>query len=136
MNVRYPKRGKYKLSKHRFYMVYHYALQYREWKDEYKSLDGLKAMSIDGMPHGTTTGNPTESIGIKRDELMRKMKLIEDTVRETDENLYTWLLKAVTNEGTTYAYLSGIMSIPVSHTTYYDKRKEFYYNLSKKLENL
>lgn len=133
MNVRYPKRGKYRLSKHKFYATYHYALQYREWKDEYKALDGLKAVNIDGMPHGTTTGNPTESLGLKRNDLKAKMDLIENTVRETDENLYMWLLKAVTNEGVTFAYLQGIMSIPCSHNTYYAKRKEFYYRLAEKI---
>lgn len=127
-------RGKWNLSKHRFYAAYHYALQYPEWVDEYNALGEIKAVVNDGMPHGTTPGNPTENVGIKRTEIKTKIDIIEETVRDVDADLYTWLIKAVTCEGITYTYLQTVMQIPVSHNTYYDKRKEFYYKLADRLK--
>ena len=62
-----------------------------------------------------------------------KCKLIEQTAMETDSELYQYIIKAVTNEYVTYKYLQTIMNIPCSRNTYYDRRRKFYYLLSKKI---
>lgn len=127
------KKSKWKLPKHQFYTAYHFALQYQEWKDEYDSLITLKAVNLDGMPHGTTPGNPTETAGMRMAELTRKMKMIEDTVREASSELYDYLIKSVTREGTTYEYLSLVGNMPCGRRQYYESRQRFYWLLSKKL---
>lgn len=128
------KRGEYSLSKHEFYAAYHYALQYNEWKDRHDSIIGLHSVASDGQPKGTKVGNPTESQGIKAADLNSKMKIIEDTVSEVAPDIYKWLLKAVTNEGITYVYLSTVMQIPCGKKYYYERRRRFYYLLAQKIK--
>ncbi|MBQ0113866.1 MAG: hypothetical protein KBT03_12110 [Bacteroidales bacterium] len=109
-------------------------MKYREWKDEYKNLENtLSSPGYDNMPHGSGISKPTEDDGIKKAELDIKITLIEQTVREADKEMYRWLLKAVTQEGITYNYLKQIMDIPFSRNTFYDRRRRFYYLLSKKI---
>lgn len=129
------KSNEFWISKHAFYTAYHYALQYNEWRDEYERVTGgVRAVNYDGMPHGSTVGNPTESAGIRGAELSAKMELVQETARQADPELVKYLLKAVTNEGITYEYLRGIMGIPCGHNRYYKARRKFYYLLSQKLE--
>lgn len=127
--------GKYRLTKNEYLSAYYFALRYNEWIDKYESLsNGLGASSNDGQPKSSAIGNPTEKIGSMMAELKDKIEKVENTIKETDEALYPYLLKAVTNECITYNYLQMVMSIPCSRGTYYDRRRKFYYLLSKKIK--
>lgn len=129
------KNNEFWISKHAFYTAYHYALQYNEWRDEYERVTGgVRAVNYDGMPHGSTVGNPTESAGLRGAELSAKMRLIERIAEQADADIWKYILKAVTNEGVTYEYLRGIMGIPCGHNQYYKARRRFYYLLSQQLE--
>lgn len=128
------KKNKYWISKHRFYELSHYCMQYNEWKDEYKTLESQspKGVNYDGMPHGTDVGNPTESIGMRMVELRNKMETIEKTAEETDPILAKYILKAVTNEDVTFNYLKQFMDMPCEKDMYYDRRRKFYWLMSKR----
>ena len=134
-NVRPLNNKKYNISKHKFAEVYHHCMQYQEWKDELKyKTDAVKSIEYGKEGHGSGgTGSSTEKIGMRRAELTKKCELIEQTVREADEDLYQYLLKAVTTEYVTYKYLKEIMGIPASKNVYYDRRKKFYYLMAKKI---
>lgn len=128
------KKNKWWISKHSYYNAYHFAMKYGEWNDEYKLLENtLSSPGFEGTPGGSGISKPTEDDGIKRAELRTKMQLVKETVIETDPDMYQWLFKAVTQEGITYNYLKQIMDIPFSRNTFYDRRRKFYYLLSKKI---
>ena len=59
------------------------------------------------------------------------MRLVEDTAKETDEALWSYILKAVT-EDLSFTYLSTVLEIPCSRGTYYDRYRRFFWLLSKK----
>ena len=62
----------YELSKHRFYELKHFCLQYSEWHDLYSQLNGwAKEIS-------KNEGDTTSRDGIRRADLMRNMLLIGD----------------------------------------------------------
>lgn len=134
-NIRHTvKKSEWGLQKHEFLSVYHYALQYPLWKDEYESLSGgLSSVANDGMPHAVGTSNPTESKAMRMAELSKKISIIEDTAKEAGGILAPWILKAVTHEEITYNYLRSIMDIPCGKNMYYSQRRKFYYLLSRKL---
>lgn len=126
-------RRKYQISKHRFLELYHYCLQYREWKDELRcSTDTVKGVIISDMPHGTGTGDPTSNLAIRRAMLEERCKLIEDTAKEADPELWKYVLKGVTDENASYTYLRQVMNIPCGKNYYFEKRRKFYYLLSRK----
>ena len=136
-------KNKYWISKHRFYEIEHHCLQYKEWEDEYLALStqGVSGVDYDGMPHGTNVGDPTASAGARLAVLKQKMDLVEETVREIDneivkkgnKTIFNHLLVAVTNEGISYNYLDMVMGIPVGEKTYYAARRKFYWLMSQKI---
>lgn len=132
--IRKPKG--YNLSKSRFMEVYYHCLQYNEWKDELQAkTDTVGAMEITDMPkvQGAAVSQ-TERLAIRRAELSKKIKTIEETATEVAPDLEQYIIKAVTNDWVTYRYLSSIMNIPCSRNTYYKHRRKFYYLISEKIK--
>lgn len=128
------KRG-FKLSKHEFYTVYHFALQYPQWVDEYNSLaDTARCIRYDkDRVQASVTPDMVEKAAISRAELKDKMTIVEDTARECGDDLGIYILRAVTTEGATFNYLKTYMHMPYEQTAYYKARRRFYYLLAKKL---
>lgn len=124
----------YNISKHRYMELYHYCMQYNEWKEELQNIeDGLRSPSEGQTTAGSSKSDITASLAIKRAELSAKCKLIEQTAEETDKMLKDYILAAATNEGYTYNYLSTVKGMPCGHNLYYKLRKKFYYLLSWKI---
>lgn len=125
---------RYDISKHKFWQLYHFCLQYPEWKDELKyQTDTVKSLQVTDMPHGNMTGNPTEKLGSRRALLSSQCKLIEDTAKESDPEIWEYILKGVTNENASYNYLKQIMDIPCGKNYYYEKRRKFFFLLAGKI---
>ena len=133
-NIRSTSLKKYNISPHRFMELYHYCLQYNEWQDELKyKCDTIMSVEITDMPITHGNSDVTQNLAMRRAKLSRKCELIEQTAIEADPDLYQYILKAVTNEGITYNYLSMIMNIPCGKDMYYDRRRKFYWLLSQKI---
>ena len=131
--IRPLNRSKYGISKNRFKELYYWCLQYSEWKDELRyRVDTVKSIEITDSPITHDNGDPTQQLAFRRVHLESNCKLIEQTAIETDPDIYQYLIKAVTDPDVTYRYLKLIMGIPCSHNTFYDRRRRFYWLLSKK----
>ncbi len=128
------------VDKHAFLSAYHFALQYPVWKRQYADTIGsaVKAVDPDGMPHGSETGDPTSRIAMRASVLRSNIDLIESTALTAGEGLAEYILFATTNEGVTYKYLTGerckLGRIPCGRNEYYQRRRLFYYLLSKRME--
>jgi len=132
-NMRPLNSKKYNISKHRFWELYHWCLQYNEWKDELKyKTDTVGAMRITDMPVHHDNGDPTQQLAMRRAMLEDNCRMIEQAAQEADPNICQYILKAVTDESATYWYLKTVMGIPCGRTMYYDRRKRFYWLLSQK----
>lgn len=135
-NIRPINKNKYQISKHRFFELYHFCLQYNEWKEELAcKCDTVRSVDTSGtMVIGTNiVSDPTSNLSIRRVEIIKKCELIEEAALETDKTLYRYILKAVTNEGMTYNYLRTVMGMPCGKNVYYNMRRKFYWILSKKM---
>ena len=62
----------YKLSKHRFYELKHFCLQYPEWKQFYENADGWSGQ-----------GDTTSRDGITRATIRTYVEMVEDCARLT-----------------------------------------------------
>lgn len=134
MNVRPLSEKKYNISKHRFRELYYFCLQYQEWLDELKyKTDDVSSIGITNMPTSHSTDSSVERLALRRVQLEEKCKILEQTAIEADPELYQYILKAVTNEGISYNYLKMIMNIPCCKNVWYDRRRKFYYLLSRKI---
>ena len=66
----------YSISKHRFYELKHFCLQYPEWKALYSTLDGWPEEI------GKNEGDTTSKDGIRRADLAYKMELVRETAHD------------------------------------------------------
>ena len=73
-------KNEYELSKHRFYELKHFCLQYPEWEVLYSNLDGFAKEST------VNEGDTTSRDGIRRADLMQKMTLIREVAHDTCQN--------------------------------------------------
>lgn len=133
-NVRPISEKKYDISKHRFLELYHFCMQYSEWKDELKyKKDTVRSIEVTDMPTGHGNGDATANLAVRRAELQRKCELIEQTAIEADPDIYQYIIKGVTTEYATYRYLREIAGMPCGKNMYYDRRRKFFFLLSKKM---
>lgn len=123
------KSNPYWISKHRYYELKHFCLQYKEIKEMYIStLDRSKeGILISNTPEWS---DPTSDISARREFLKRKLDSIENSANCTDEYLAKYILKGVT-EGKSYTYLRTFMEMPCGKDKYYDLRRKFFWILDK-----
>lgn len=134
MARRSKKTGKWKIEVHEFYAALHFAYQYHEWIKVRDSMgDTSKAIQYSDMPKGNIDPDPTFELVARRARVVRNIDLVERCAREADPELYEWIMMGVTNEGVNYESLYTLKGIPCSRNTYYDRRRKFYYLLSKRM---
>ena len=129
------KNSKYYISKQKYLTARHFCLQYSEWQDEYNALSNgsISGIDYDGMPHGSSVGDPTQAKAMRMAELSRKISLVEQTATEAGEDIAEWILKGVTIEDATFNYLKMVMGIPCEKDMYYERRRKFYWLISQRI---
>lgn len=134
-DVRPINEKKYEISKHRFLELYHFCMQYQEWRTELECVtDTVRGIvNTDGIRGGGRIGSATEQLVIRRMKLREKCELIEQTAIEADPDLYQYVIEGVTREYATYKYLRQVEGIPCGKDMYYDRRRKFYWLLAQKI---
>lgn len=124
--------NKYWISKHRYYELKHFCLQYPIWKSTYAAFDdsGIPLSMIANAPTSNMPGDPTGKRAVMKAYYKEKIKLIEKVAYEADPCLHQYILKAVT-EGLSYTYLRTKLDIPCGRDMYYDRYRKFFWLLSK-----
>lgn len=125
---------KYNISKDRFCELKYRCYQYPEWREELANLTNtVKAIQYGQEGKGSPSqGSATEQLAIRRMELEEKCKIVEQTAIEASPDLYSWILKAVTQEGVTFNNLRMMEGMDCKNTDYYEARRKFYWLLDKK----
>lgn len=122
----------YWIDRHRYYELKHFCLQYPTWKKARSALDGLSKTSINVIPISKTNliSSPTEKCAEARLFYSDRINMVEKIAKETDDSLYNYILKAVT-EGLSYDYLRAKLNIPCCKDTYYNLYRRFFWLLSR-----
>lgn len=125
-------KNKYWIDKHRHYELKHFCLQYPNWKREYAALDNpsTSSYSIDGTRTSDIPSDPTCRSALRKAYYSERMRLVESIAREADYELYSYILKAVTEE-LSFTYLKTKMNIPCGRDMYYDRYRRFFWLLNK-----
>lgn len=124
--------NKYYIDKHRYYELKHFCLQYKEWKKGYASCCEaiIFTTKYDEFSASDMPSDLTAKYAIRRAQYGDRIKLVEKLVREADDFLYPYLLKAVT-EGLSYTYLKTKLDMPCGRDMYYDRYRKFFWLLSE-----
>lgn len=120
----------YWISKHRYYELKHFCLQYPEWKKAYFSFNFYPRLE-NGYTPGSDIPDPTETIVEKRELYFRKMELVEQTAIEAFPDNYQGLLLGVT-EGVSYDIVKARLEIRCSKDEYYTGYRRFFWLLDKR----
>lgn len=124
------KNNQYYISRHRYYELKHYCLQYPEFKRIYndmcEKIPGgiLQITNQEGQPKSD------ESLEV-RQAYLDQINLIEECAKLTDPYLGSYILKGVT-EGLPYTYFKMRENIPCGKDLYYELYRKFFYILSYK----
>ena len=128
-------KSKWWISKHRYYELRHFCLQYPEWVSMQDDIDGLPSSSLERHEHigRGCPGDPTPVYAEAREHLSRKINMVNQAAFEASNHQfwYAILIEAVTI-GASYDILEaqkGIM--PVSRNEWYDVYRKFFWYLDK-----
>ena len=126
------RKNRYWISKHRHYELKHFCLQYSEWKKTYYYLDSqtVECSKLERLPCGNNVGDPTANIALQKTYYLERIQLLEETAKQADKYLWSYILKAVT-EGLSYTCLKIKMEIPCGRDMFYDRYRRFFWLLSK-----
>lgn len=126
------KKNKYWISKHRYYELKHFCMQYPEWKKTYSIFcdTSIPLSMIETVQTDFLSGN----YKTKRDSIKmlysERIGLIEKIAREADQYLYDYIIKGVV-EGRSYTYLKSVLGIPCGRDMYYDRYRKFFWLLNQ-----
>lgn len=126
------KKKAYYISKHRYYELKHFCLQYNEWKNLIFSRSGNLTKSFEF--HGKRQvefSDPVADEVIRLENAKRNVQLVEDSATCTDDFLAPYILKAVT-EGVSYTYLKMVEDMPCSRDHFYVCYHKFFWILDYK----
>lgn len=125
------KNNKYWISRHRFYELKHFCLQYPSWKESLSECISIQEMHLGDSCISKTNKvyKPVEEYSEMRSNYFDKMSMVEKAARDTDEELAPYILKAVT-EGYSYTYLKAKMNMPCCKETYYELYRRFFWLLN------
>lgn len=127
---KFSPKSKYYIGRHAFLTTYYYCLNYPGWKRLHDSMVGLHRSGDDGPRGGS--GDPTASQAIRLADLAEKIEMIRQTAYAAEPSLHPYLLRYVTEEDMTFDRLKAL-GIPCEKKMFYDRRRKFYYLMSKQL---
>jgi hypothetical protein len=122
------------ISKHRYYELRHFCLQYPEWKQQTAEIDGLASrdMMRDHVNEGRVS-DPTSVFAQARAFLNDRIELVEKAAYEAcGHQFWHTILVAAVTEGASYDVLearTGMM--PVSRGEWYEMYRKFFWVLDK-----
>lgn len=92
-----------------------------------------KSQRMDGIPYSQTNNISDETcdLAIKRSNISKKINLIEETAKEASPEMWEYIIKSACYEQP-FWYLRDIAKIPMSQASFLDRRRYFFYLLSKK----
>lgn len=121
--------NKYYISKERYYELKHFAMQYHAWLKEYNQLESFNQQR-DSEIKGSSISDETSRVAIRKAQLSKWMKMIEDTAKQADEEIGSYIFQAVTNDFS-FNTMVGVYGIPCGKDMYYDRYRKFYWLLDK-----
>ena len=137
MNVRpeIRKTSNYYISKHRYYELKHFCLQYNEWKEQIRSTEeaihgarsGFDGSALENIGFSDSTGNQA----VRLAQLKEYCELVEKTVLSSEPSLARYLFMAVTRD-ISFPTLKTKYEIPCGKDMYYNRYRKFFWLLSQR----
>lgn len=92
------KKNPWYISKHRYYELKHFCLQYQDWAAELSVLDSFRPSYAGERVTGGVTPNPTAAIAEKRMRLSERIAIVTNSAKLAGNDLWKYLLTSVTED--------------------------------------
>ena len=122
------------ISADRYRELLHFCRQYPEWKTEANSLLGIRAVKMDGQPHGSGKSDPVAMAAERRDKLLAKIAIVDNCAREIGGG--EWYATLIQNVcmGKSYEQLDKALMPTSFRNEFFSKRRTFFELLNKRTE--
>lgn len=124
------KKKKYWISKHRYYELKHFCLQYKEWIDIVRAYDGYPSRTGIAVTGSSEWGDPTYICAKEREACLRKIDMVRKAAKEASDEIGDYIFKAVT-EDLSFTCLKMMHDLPCGKDMFYDRYRKFWYILSR-----
>ena len=126
------KKNPYWLERHRYYELKHFCLQYSVWKKARAEIEGLVRIRYEPAFsfYDGSVSDPTFLAAERRLYLTNRIEMVEQTARDTDPILGSYILRGVT-EGCSYDVLNMRERVPCCKDIYYELYRRFFWLLDK-----
>lgn len=124
------KKNKWYISRHKYYELKHYCLQYSEWNLMLKRLSYPIGSTISVNSQDKSFADPVGTVATLRAYYSSKIDELRSISRQADPELADYILEAVTS-ACSYPYLKTVMDIPCSKETFYDRYRKFFFLLAR-----
>lgn len=118
------------ISRHRYYELKHFCMQYPEWKKELEDISIYPRLSEHEI-RSTDPSDPTVQIAAERERHLGYIDLINDVAKEVDPVLGIYILKGIVY-GISYDFLKARLDVPCGKEKYYELYRRFFSILDKK----
>ena len=120
------------ISQDRYQELLHFCRQYPEWKAEANSLIGIRAIKMDGQPHGSGKSDPVAMAAEEREKLMEKIDIVDECARAIRGG--EWYAALIQNIciGRSYAQLDASIMPTSFRQAFFTARREFFDLLDKR----
>lgn len=107
--------------------------QYDGWKEEARSLLGISALNVDGMPHGTGKSDPVARAAERRERLLAKISIIDGCAKAGGEEWAEALIEHVCRckPWKVIKETNGAILPTSDANAFYRHRREFFEMLNK-----
>ncbi len=122
------KNNEYYISKHRYYELKHYCLQYNLWRRALAIMNLYPGKS-EGIVQGNTS-DPTNNLAEKRSQYLDKIEMLDKVAKDTDPVIGPCVLKGIIT-GMSYDALKTQIDIPCCKDSYYTIYRKFFWLLDK-----
>ena len=127
------KQSPYWISRHRFYELKHFCLQYYEWKQELEIITDCQRHQLDGREFipGSGSSDPVFDCIVRREQLINNIDMVEKAAMSCSDEIGKYVFRGVT-EGLSFEYLfTAEDRIPCCKDYYYEAFRRFFWILSK-----
>ena len=132
MSKRKLKLSKYGISGKRYKELCGFCEQYPEWKKKLADYTYISGIRYHDKPEikGDGISDPTFNSAVRIERYEGNCKLIEETAKNTDKELWEYIIKSVCYE-VPLTYLISVEKMPLSQSAFYERRRYFFYLLDK-----
>lgn len=132
--IRSPKQSsKYYLPKEEFLTIVHFCKQYPYWLSLLDTMtDAVQGIDYEkDIVQSSNNYDSTSELGMKRAAVSTKVDMVNAAAREIAGDHYRWLILGCCFDKPYFALRH--LGIPYGKNLYYRQRRQFYYELSKKI---